>query len=499
MKKAALLFVTGLLYVCAQAQQKPNVILIVADDLGIGDVGCYGSQKIKTPNIDQLAAEGMRFTDAHATAAVCTPSRYAMLSGRYYWGPWNGELLLRDEWTLLPEAMRNNGYATGYFGKWHLGWGENFEGRAHRSDIDWNQPLPAGVRECGFDFYFGTPFSHNESPSVFVLNNKVLGADPDDPLSIIGPKEPGGAPYGKSIGGKKAHEARPEHRIDLMVTHQAKKWIRENSDKPFFMNVAFVAPHVPLSPGREFQGKSDLGVYGDFVQQMDWCVGQIFQTLEECGVADNTIIMLTSDNGAVVHREPIKQGHRSNRDWLGQKTDAWEGGVRVPFIVRWPGNVKAGTTSDALFSLIDISKTIWDAVDITPLNDTALNSVSQLPVWLNPNAKPVRTDMIHLGIFGYALRSGDWVYMPYKGSGGVSTQFEMPGWLRLPEIGQANSDIDETGHIQADASDTQLYNLKTDPSQTRNVISEHPEKAAELAARFKVLHKAMTDEYERNL
>ncbi|MEA2069450.1 MAG: sulfatase-like hydrolase/transferase, partial [Verrucomicrobiota bacterium] len=327
---------------------------------------------------------------------------------------------------------------------------------------------------------------------------KVLGLDPDDPISIIGPKEPGGAPYGKSIGGKKAHEARPEHRIDLMVTHQAKKWIEENSEQPFFVNVALVAPHVPLSPGREFRGKSELGVYGDFVEQMDWCVGQIFQTLEECGVADNTIVMFTSDNGAVVHREPIQHGHRSNRDWLGQKTDAWEGGVRVPFIVRWPGTVEAGTTSDALFSLADICKTVWDAVDVKPENNTALNSVSQLPVWTGAK-ESVRAEMMHLGIFGYALRSGAWVYVPYQGSGGVTTKFEMPGWLRLPGIGQANSDIDETGHLNADAPDAQLYNLKTDPSQTRNVIGEHPEKAAEMTACFKALHKQMTDEYERNL
>jgi arylsulfatase A len=500
MKKITLFIVAGLLSAAgALAQQKPNVVLIMADDLGTGDVGCYGSQKIKTPNIDRLAEQGMRFTDAHAAAAVCTPSRYAMLSGRYYWGPWNGELLMRDEWTLLPEVLRDNGYATAYFGKWHLGWGDDFEGRVHRSDIDWNLPLPAGVRECGFDFYFGTPFSHNESPSVFVLNRQVLDIDPDDPISIIGPKEPGGAPYGKSIGGKAAHKARPEHRIDLMVTHQAKKWIQQNSAGPFFMNIAFVAPHVPLSPGQEFQGKSDLGVYGDFVQQLDGCVGQIFQTLEECGVADNTIIMFTSDNGAVMHREAIRLGHRSNLDWLGQKTDAWEGGVRVPFIVRWPGRAGAGTTCDRLFSLIDIPRTVWDAAGVIPAHDTALDSISQLSVWLDPDAAPVRTEKMFLGIYGYALRSGDWVYIPRQGSLGVTTDFNMPGWLRLPEIGMTNSDIDETGHVKADAPDAQLYNLKTDPSQTRNVIEAYPEKAAELAARFKVLHKKMTDEYERNL
>lgn len=488
---------------------KPNIVFIIADDLGIGDVGCYGSKKIKTPNIDRLAEQGMRFTDAHAAAAVCTPSRYAMLSGRYYWGPWNGELLMRDEWTLLPEVLREAGYATAYFGKWHLGWGERSPERKHRQDIDWNGELPRGVLEMGFDTYFGTPFSHNEPPFVFVKDRHVVGLDPADPLDVPDPKvERGPWGWGLSRGAAAAHAACPVEQIDQIVTGKAIEFIKETAGnpstgsgrgKPFFMNIAFVAPHVPLTPGQEFQGKSDLGVYGDFVQQLDWCVGQILQTLEECGVADNTIIIFTSDNGAVMHREAVRLGHRSNRDWLGQKTDAWEGGVRVPFIVRWPGKAGAGTTCDRLFSLIDIPRTVWDAVGVTPAHDTALDSISQLSVWLDPDAEPVRTEKMLLGIYGYALRSGDWVYIPRQGSSGATTAFNMPGWLRLPEIGMTNSDIDETGHIKADAPDAQLYNLKTDPSQIHNVIEAYPEKAAELEARFKVLHKEISDEYERNL
>lgn len=489
MKKAALLL-TGLLGgLFVQADVKPNVVLIMADDLGVGDVGCYGSEKIKTPNIDRLAEQGMRFTDAHATGAVCTPSRYSILSGRYYWQPWNGELLMREEWDLLPEVLHDNGYATGYFGKWHLGWGENVEGRSHRADIDWNSTLPAGVLECGFDTYFGTPFTHNEAPSVFVLNRKVVGLEADDPLTVLPPDSK--YIFGKSTGAEKAHRMRPENRIDLMVTHQAQKWIKENSSRPFFLNVALVAPHVPLSPGKEFVGKSGLGIYGDFVQQMDWCVGQIFQTLEECGVADNTIVMFTSDNGAVVHREPFGKGHRSNLDWLGQKTDAWEGGVRVPFIVRWPGNVAAGSTTDALFSLADISKTVWDAVGVMPKNDTACDSLSQLPVWLNPQVEPVRTEMLQMGIYGFALRSGDWVYIPRQGSSGVTTDFNQSWPLRIHEMAEMNSDYDEQSRLKPDAPATQLYNLKTDPSQSRNVIRDYPEKAAELESRYKQLERAV--------
>ncbi len=473
-------------------KKKPNVVFIIADDLGIGDVGCYGSKKIKTPNIDKLAEQGIMALDAHATAAVCTPSRFAILTGRYYYQSWNGELLIKPEWNTLPSVLKENGYSTGYFGKWHLGWGENYEGRKHRADIDWNKTLPAGVIESGFDTYFGTPFTHNEAPSVFVENKKVLGLEADDPL-IVNPPDSVHM-FGKSTGAKKAHKMRPEARIDLMVTHRAKKWLKENYTKPFFMNLALVAPHVPLSPGKEFVGKTQTGPYGDFVSQMDWCVGEIIKTLDECGVSDNTMVIFTSDNGAVMHKDMFNQGHRSNLSWLGQKTDAWEGGIRIPFIVRWPGHIPAGTTTDALISLSDISKTIWDAVGVKVENDTAKDSISQLQVLLNPDSKPIRHEMLYLGIYGLALRSGDWVYIPRQGSCGITTGdgVNPVSWgMRLHELGQVNSDFDENTKIKPDAPKAQLYNLRLDPSQSKNVIRENPEKAAQLAQRYKQLHRGL--------
>ena len=472
----------------AAQTNKPNVILIVADDLGIGDVSCYGDGKIGTPNLDKLAKQGMRFTDAHSASAVCTPSRFAILSGRNYWSRWNGELLIREEWNTLADVLRENGYATGYFGKWHLGWGENYEGRAHRQDIDWNKTLPAGVLECGFDHYFGTPFSANEPPSVFVEDRTVVGLDPEDPIELIAPKL--SPPWGRSTGAKKAHAARPEDRIDLIVTKKTQEWIKNNSTKPFFLNLNLVAPHVPISPGVEFRGKSGLGAYADFVQQMDWCVGQIMKTIQECGIEKNTIVIFTSDNGAVMYSETLAQGHRSNSQFLGQKTDAWEGGVRIPFIVRWPAKIKAGSTSDALLDLADISKTVWDAAGVKPKLDTALDSISQLKVWLNPDGEPARTEMLQGGIFGMAFRSGDWVYLPSKGSLGMTTS-NNDWFLSLHKIGLPNSDYDEEGNIKDDAPDTQLYNLKKDPSQSQNVVNQFPKKAAELAARYKEVHEAL--------
>ena len=469
--------------------QKPNVVLIVADDLGIGDLGCYGSEKIPTPNLDKLAAQGVRALDAHATAAVCTPSRFAMLTGRYYWSGWNGELLVKPEWPTLPSVLRNSGYATGYFGKWHLGWGENSPERKHRADIDWNQTLPAGVLESGFDFYFGTPFTHNEAPSVFVLNRKVVGIEKEDPLIIHAPDSK--YIFGRSTGAKKAHEMRPENRIDLMVTKQAQSWIEKNSSQPFFINICFVAPHVPLSPGAEFKGKTDIGVYGDFVHQMDWCAGQILETLEQCGVAENTLVIFTSDNGGVIHRDVFNQNHRSNLRWLGQKTDAWEGGVRVPFIARWPGHISAGKTTPALISLSDLCKTIWAVAGVSAPADAAKDSLNQLPVLLNPDAVPVRDEMLYLGTVGLALRSGDWVYIPRQGSSGVTTDFNQKWALRLHEVEMTNSDYDAQSRLIAGAPDTQLYNLRNDPEQSRNVVREHPEKAAELAARYQELFKQL--------
>ncbi len=481
----------------ASAVAKPNVILIVADDLGIGDVSCYGDGKIDTPHLDELASQGLRLTDAHSASAVCTPSRFAMLSGRNYWSKWNGELLIREEWNTLPDVFRENGYVTGYFGKWHLGWGENYEGRAHRQDIDWNKTLPAGVLECGFDTYFGTPFSANEPPSVFARDRTVVGLDPEDPMEIIAPKL--SPPWGRSTGAKKAHAARPESRIDLIVTKETQKWIKNNSKKPFFLNLSLVAPHVPISPAEEFRGKSGLGDYGDFVHQMDWCVGQILKTLQECGIEENTIVMFTSDNGAVMYSDTLDQGHRSNSTFLGQKTDAWEGGVRIPFIVRWPAQIKAGSTSDAIFNLSDISKTVWDAAGIKPELDTALDSISQLKVWLNPDGEPARTEMLQGGVFGMAFRSGDWVYLPGQGSLGLTTG-SGEWFLSVNKMGLPNSDYDEEGNLKDDAPETQLYNLKRDPSQSHNVVNEFPEKAALLAARYKEVHQALqqrTVELER--
>jgi len=474
-------------------QKAPNVLLVIADDLGVGDVSCYGSKMIQTPNIDRLASEGVRATDAHAIASVCTPSRYSILTGRYYHRypyNWNGESLVEPDRATIASVFRDNGYATGYFGKVHTGWGERRADRKHRQDIDWNKPLGRGVLEMGFDSYFGTPFTHNEPPFVFVKNREVVGLDPDDPLEVV-PKEVERGPWGWGIskGAKAAHEARPEDEIDPIVTEHTIDFIKANQNRPFFINLALVAPHVPISPSEKFKGKTRLGSYGDFVMQMDWCVGQVLKTLEELNLADNTIVIFTSDNGAIHHRHEYKIGHRANLDWLGQKTDAWEGGVRVPFIMRWPGRVPQGKTASSLISLMDIPKTVWAAANVKFPKSAGPDSINQMDVLIGKSKEPLRKELLMIGITGLALRSGEWVYIPKQGSQGVTTDPSMDWAMQMVELGLKNSDYDEQGKLKADAPKAQLYNLRTDPNQSKNVINQYPEIAAELDRRFKEIRK----------
>lgn len=478
----------------AQKGSQPNVLLIIADDLGIGDVGCYGGTTAATPNIDRLATQGVRATDAHAIASVCTPSRYAMLTGRYYHRypyNWNGEALVEADRPTIASVFRSAGYATAYFGKVHTGWGDRSPDRKHRQDIDWNSELPRGVLEMGFDTYFGTPFTPNEPPFVFVEDRHVVGLDPADPLECVPSNvERGPWGWGLSKGAKAAHDARPVDRIDPIVTQKAIDFIKANGrKKPFFMNLALVEPHVPISPSKEFKGKTKLGWYGDVVEEMDWCVGQVLQTLEDEGLTDNTIVIFTSDNGAIYHKEYVARGQHSNLDWLGQKTDAWEGGVRIPFIMRWPGKVPEGETIDPLIALMDIPQTVWAAAGIKPPAGAGPDSLNQLDVLTGKSQEPVRTELLLIGITGQALRSGDWVYIPKQGSQGVTTDPSM-GWaMQMTALGLKNSDYDDEGKLKPGAPKEQLYNLRTDPRQSTNVISQYQEKAAELAERFKEASK----------
>lgn len=460
----------------------PNVIVIVADDLGYGDLGCYGATRLSTPNIDRLAAGGVRCTDAHAPAAVCQPSRYAILSGEYLFRaqlPGNMALYFRDGQVTLPGLMQSAGYRTAAIGKWHLGFGRG-------KSPDYNAELSPGPLDIGFDSFFGCPRTHNEPPFVFVENRRVAGHDPSDPIRIVPAKDTkAGWGHGISEGAAKAHAMRPQDRIDLILADKAADFIGAAKPEPFFLYLAFLAPHVPIAPAGEFRGLSTAGAYGDFIQQLDACVGKVLEALEARGLADDTLVIFTSDNGGLYLRDALVAGHRPNGALLGQKTDAWEGGHRVPFIARWPGRLPAGETCNRLIGLTDVLATAAAAAGIPIPPDGGADSLDQLPVLMAPRTAPAaRTEMLIQGTGGYALRQGDWVYLPKRGSLGFTVQVPpvTPWGQPYASMAVTTSDVDDRGAIRPDAPPAQLYDLASDPSQTRNVVGEHPKRAAGMDA-----------------
>ncbi len=467
----------------ATADSKPNVVILYADDLGYGDLGCYGATVIKTPMIDALAAQGVRFTDGHSAAAVCNPSRYALLTGTHLWNARRKDdysLYFHEGQMTLPLLLKNSGYRTAAFGKWHNGFGR-------RPEPDWNGELKPGPLEIGFDTYFGTPRSHNEPPFVFVENHRVFGLDPADPIIV----DRSVGVHGAVKGGKAAEAARPDDQIDLMVTDRAVKWIEEQKpNKPFFLYLAFTAPHVPLDPAQPYRGKSRAGVYGDFVQQLDDCVGKILAALDQAGVSANTLVVLSSDNGGVFHRQALEAGHRANGPLLGQKTDTWEGGHRVPFIARWPERIPAGTVRRELFSQIDLMATIARMAEIPLPAGASPDGEADLLAFTEPNTAPARErTTAFLGVKGKAVRSGKWLFLPYQGSGGMTAPEQKPKPWGLPfaALGIVNSDTDAAGNPKPDAPKVQLYNLKEDLGQTKNVAPAHADVVETLGAEFQRL------------
>ena len=478
-----------------KAAPRPNIIILLADDLGYGDIGCYGAKKIKTPHLDQMAAEGMRFTDAHSPASICQPSRYAILAGRYYWRrqPVHNGIYFQENEATVPALLKSLGYATACIGKWHLGFGTD---KKYDPSM-WSRPLKPGPCEVGFDTFYGTPRSHNEPPFVFVENDRIIDADPKDPIQVIpGSKTTLGYGYGISIGGVAAHKARPEDQVDVIIAQKAVAYIQQQSaEKPFFIYLPFVAPHVPLAPSRTFQGTSEAGVYGDYVQELDWCVGEVIKALKEKGLAENTLIFFTSDNGGVHNLTALRKGHRSNANLLGQKTDVWEGGHRIPFIARWPGKIPARTINGKLISQTDIMATALAAVGQDLPAGVGPDSLNQLPILLGQQSSAIRTEMIYQSVGGYAIRSGNWKYLPTQGSMGFTAHPVTP-WQNWRDLGHSNSEFDDNGKLRPDAAPEQLYNIEADPNEHQNVFAKHPDLAKEL--REKLLSQVPKVSAERN-
>jgi arylsulfatase A-like enzyme len=478
----------------ANPSRPPNIVLIYTDDLGYGDVGCYGATKVRTPHIDRLAREGRRFTDAHSASAVCTPSRYALLTGEYPFrtNRWNAifanvGLIVDPAKTTLASLLKRKNYATACFGKWHLGLGNKIP--------DWNGDLKPGPLELGFDYYFGLPTVSSHSPFVWVENHRVLGLDPADPLVFGG--TPPTLPFPEKIlthqpisGGKAAHALYQDTELGTTLTEKAVAWIRAKKDAPFFLYFATPQIHHPFTPHPRFQGTSDCGRYGDCIHELDWMVGEVLATLDDLKLTEHTLVIFTSDNGGMLNeggQDAWRAGHRANGDWLGYKFGAWEGGHRVPFIARWPGKIPQATTSDALICSIDLLATLAAVTQQTLTATEGPDSFNQLATLTGSPAPPIRSHLVlapnspkHL-----TLRSHSWVYISAPGDGGFTGIRGGPGSVAFSQ--RRHSDITPDGKIKDDAPSAQLYDLAHDPQQTTNVIREHPAVADQLQRQLQQL------------
>jgi len=449
---------------------KPNIIVILADDIGWGDAGCYGATKIQTPNIDRLAAEGQRFVNGQASAAVCTPTRYSMLTGQYGFrrdvvgvnkGVANGAspLVIPVEMATAPGLLQQTGYHTELVGKWHLGFG--------LTKPDFNKELRPGPLEVGFDEFFGFPATNDRIPTVLVRNHHVVGLDPADPIEYTYDKgeaktlglsswAAGRDRIGWGKGGKSAWW--DDKSLAAVHTKEAIDFIERNKDQPFFLYYAPHNVHAPTVPGPRFAGTSGLGERADMLLEFDDSLGQLLETLDRLDLAKDSIIIYSSDNGAYATDE---NGHRPTGPFRGVKSTSWEGGTRVPFIVRWPARIQPGVSED-LVSTIDIPATIVAAAGITPPENSLTDSVNLLPAMLGETNAPRRDNLIlQCGSGHLSVRSGPWKYIPDLD--------RVEGWKSTKKDPNAPA---RPG----------LYDLSKDPGEKNNLITENPAEAERLAA-----------------
>ena len=380
-----------------------------------------------------------------------------------------------------PALLKSAGYRTAALGKWHNGFGR-------APEPDWNGELKPGPLEIGFDYFFGTPRTHNEPPLVFVENHRVIGLDPADPISMDKTK----GPHGKMFGGAKGPGSAARRSDRFHPGGKGGSVFRPTipKDAPFFLYLAFAAPHVPIDPAPEFRGRSQVGLYGDYVQQLDHCTGLVLDALEKLGFSQNTLVIFTSDNGGMFTRDAVEAAHRCNGVLLGQKTDAWEGGHRVPLIARWPGHIPTGSVRKALFSQVDIMATLAEAAGVPLPPGASPDGAGDLAAFTDPAQAPAkRSEALFLGTGGFALRQGDWVYMPKQGSGGMTVQVPAgPLWGQpYASLGMTNSDVDPQGQIKPGAPPEQLYNLGTDLPQSTNIVTQEPSQTTAMKNRIQEL------------
>ena len=480
----------------AAAPAKPNFLYILCDDLGYGDVKCLNPKgKIATPNLDKLAAAGMYFTDMHSSSSVCSPTRYGIMTGRYNWrtklqsGVLGGlsPRLIEPGRLTVAQLLKDHGYHTAAIGKWHMGmdWAKkegkdvaelNIESPAQVNNVDYAQPIKNGPNSVGFDYYFGISASLDMVPYTFIENDRVTKlptVEKDFPMFL-------GREQGKCRRGPAAPDFEVEDvlptltakAVDYVKTHAADA----KAGKPFFLYLPLNSPHTPIMPTKEWQGKSGLNHYADFVMQTDHAIGQLMAELDKQGLTENTLVIVTSDNGCSPQADfpgLLAKGHNPSHEFRGHKADIFDGGHHIPFLVRWPARVKAGTLSQQLLCLTDFMRTVADILGAKLPDTAAEDSVSFLPALLGQEQHfPIREAVVHHSINGsFAIRQGNWKLELCRDSGGWSEPRPgTPKAAALPAV--------------------QLYDLNKDIGEQTNVQEQHPEVVARLT---KLLEKYVAD------
>ena len=465
--KLKLLITLLTLGLCTAESTPPNIIFILADDMGYGDVQCLNPErgKIKTPHMDRLAQEGMIFTDAHTTSSVCTPTRYSLMTGRYNWRTelqdlvtWGySKALISADTLTVGQALQRSGYQTAMIGKWHIGMtlpttdGVLPTGRnARKTTLDWKGKIEEGPADRGFDYFFGIAASLDMAPYIYIENRHFIGeADNTKP----------NAP----AAGFKHVDVLPE-----FGRRSAEYITNHDGQKPFFLYVPLTSPHTPIVPTPEWRGKSGINLYADFQMQTDHIVGQITQAVDQAGIADNTLIIVSADNGcskAANFKALEKAGHFASAQYRGSKADLWEGGLRVPFIVRWPQVIKPQSVCDQTICLTDFLATCAEISGYDIPETQAPDSVSFLPALKGKEIVSSRKGIVSHSISGhFAYRMGDWKLLLAKGSGGWTS----PREHEIPD----------------GAPKAQLYNLAEDPGEQNNLYLEKPEIAEKLYAQL---------------
>ena len=497
MKKIIYLVPTLSLVGCTsqRVEEKPNVIVILADDLGFGDVSAYGSTTIHTPNIDSLAHGGVCFMNGYATSATSTPSRYALMTGMYPWKnkdakilPGDAPLIINENQFTLPKMMQQCGYVTGAIGKWHLGMGDG--------NVNWNETVKPGAKEIGFDYSCLIAATNDRVPTVYVENGDVVGLDPADPIEVSYEHNFEGEPtaishpemlkmqwahgHNNSIvngiprigymkGGQKARW-KDEDMADYFVD-KVKNFVTEHKGAPFFLYYGLHEPHVPRAPHQRFVGKTTMGSRGDAIVEADWCVGELLAHLKKEGLLEKTLIIFSSDNGPVLDDGYQDQAvelvgdHKMAGPLRGGKTSLYDGGTCIPFMLRWPAEVKPGAVSDALVCQMDLLASLSALIGQT--YSDKVDSQNTLPVFLGKGGNG-RKELVLEGYFNYALRDGDWVMIPpYPDTYGDAEEAAFAG----------NSNC------------YQLYNVKEDIGQQVNLAEKEPKRLRQMMMTFERLKR----------